>query len=287
MIDPSRKALRLTAIVLGGAFLLAAVSPAAAQNVTIGFGEGTGVTERAIQLIALVTIMSLAPSILIMVTSFTRIVVVLSLLRTAIGIQQSPPNAVVISLALFLTAFVMAPVFQSAYDKGIEPLINEEIELNQAFELVVTPFQNFMLTHVREKDLGLFLDLSHEDKVEKAEDVSLRVLGSRLHDFRVEASFRNRLSAVRTLYRHRPGGCFGADVDGYDDAATGHYFTALQIDLFCAGRWLASGCRLPGPKLRPWLRCADAVWDATGIRAYEARRLQLRLADIVLSSASK
>ncbi len=161
---------------LAGILLIAMTAPAGAQNVTIGFGEGAGVTERAIQLIALVTVLSLAPSILIMVTSFTRIVVVLSLLRTAIGVQQSPPNTVVISLALFLTAFVMAPVFQKAYEAGIQPLMNEEIEVNQAFERATGPFQGFMLSHVREKDLGLFLDMSGSKAPEKPEDVSLRVL---------------------------------------------------------------------------------------------------------------
>lgn len=150
--------------------------PALAQNVTIGFGEETGVTERAIQLIALVTILSLAPSILIMVTSFTRIVVVLSLLRTAIGIQQAPPNTVVISLALFLTAFVMSPVFEKAYQAGIKPLIEEQMELPQAFEKTVEPFRGFMLAHVREKDLDLFANLAGTEKVAKAEDVGLRVL---------------------------------------------------------------------------------------------------------------
>ncbi|MCG8561331.1 MAG: flagellar type III secretion system pore protein FliP [Hyphomicrobiales bacterium] len=150
--------------------------PALAQNVTIGFGEGSGVTERAIQLIALITVLSLAPSILVMVTSFTRIIVVLSLLRTAIGIQQSPPNSVMMSLALFLTAFVMAPVFQQSYDAAIKPLINDEIELNQAFEKASKPFHGFMLHHVREKDLGLFLDLAGGEQPKTQEDVSLRVL---------------------------------------------------------------------------------------------------------------
>ena len=161
---------------LAGSLLLAATDPALAQNVTIGFGEGTGVTERAIQMIALITILSLAPSILVMVTSFTRIVVVLSLLRTAIGVQQSPPNTVVVSLALFLTAFVMAPVFQKSYEAGIEPLMKEQIELNQAFEKAAGPFQRFMLAHVRDKDLELFMDLSGAETPEKPEDISLRVL---------------------------------------------------------------------------------------------------------------
>lgn len=159
-----------------GFVVLATLDPAAAQGVTIGLGEGGAVTERAIQIIALVTILSLAPSILVMVTSFTRIVVVLSLLRTAIGVQQSPPNTVVISLALFLTAFVMGPVFQKAYDTGIKPLIAEEIELNQAFDRASKPFQAFMLTHVREKDLGLFIDMAGEETPKNPEDISLRVL---------------------------------------------------------------------------------------------------------------
>lgn len=163
-------------IFVSAALLIVTTAPAAAQNVTIGFGEDTGVTERAIQIIALVTVLSLAPSILIMVTSFTRIVVVLSLLRTAIGVQASPPNTVVISLALFLTAFVMAPVFQKAYETGVQPLMNEEIELNQAFERASGPFQGFMLAHVREKDLELFLDLSGDEQPSKPEEVSLRVL---------------------------------------------------------------------------------------------------------------
>ncbi|MEA2935637.1 MAG: flagellar biosynthesis protein FliP, partial [Variibacter sp.] len=96
--------------------LLFAIAPAAAQDVSVSFGQGTGLTERVIQLIALVTVLSLAPSILVMVTSFTRIVVVLSLLRTALGTATAPPNAVIVSLALFLTVFVMGPAFQRAYD---------------------------------------------------------------------------------------------------------------------------------------------------------------------------
>jgi len=162
-------------ILLAG-LCLSMSQPVLAQELTIDFSEGTGLTQRAFQLIALVTILSLAPSILVMVTSFTRIVVVLSLLRTAIGIQQSPPNSVVISLALFLTAFIMAPVLEQSYREGIQPLIEEKIELTEAFPKVTKPFQTFMLKHVREKDLGLFIDLSKIEKPEKAEDVPLHVL---------------------------------------------------------------------------------------------------------------
>src|SRR5215467_10622299 len=133
--------------------------PAAAQDISINFGQGTGLTERVIQLIALLTVLSLAPSILVMMTSFTRIVVVLSLLRTALGTATAPPNAVIVSLALFLTAFVMGPAFQRAYDVGIRPLIANEIKAEEAFERSAAPFKEFMLKNVREKDLKLFNDL--------------------------------------------------------------------------------------------------------------------------------
>ena len=97
--------------------------------VNIDLGTGAGLTERVVQLIGLITVLSLAPSIVIMTTSFVRIVVVLSLLRTALGLQQSPPNAVLVSLALFLSAIVMAPTWTAAYDSGIRPLLDQQMEL--------------------------------------------------------------------------------------------------------------------------------------------------------------
>jgi len=162
---------------LAAALAFAAVAvPAAAQDISVTFGQGGGLTERVIQLIALVTVLSLAPSILVMMTSFTRIVVVLSLLRTALGTATAPPNSVIISLALFLTAFVMAPVFQGAYDQGIRPLMAGEIDGEQAFERSSVPFRGFMNKNVRDKDLQLFLDLSRQAPPARAEDMSLRIL---------------------------------------------------------------------------------------------------------------
>ena len=160
----------------GVALILALATPAAAQDISINFGQGNGLTERVIQLIALMTVLSLAPSILVMVTSFTRIVVVLSLLRTALGTATAPPNTVLVSLALFLTAFVMGPAFQRAYDVGVKPLMNNEITTDQAFERTAVPLREFMLKNVREKDLTLFVDMSHEARPAKPEDLSLRVL---------------------------------------------------------------------------------------------------------------
>ncbi len=153
--------------------------PAFAQSLTLDLGAGdenATVAGRAIQILALLTVLSLAPSILVMMTSFTRIVVVLSFLRTAIGIQQTPPNTVMISLALFLTFFIMAPTFQASYENGIRPLMNEEIDEVAAFERSVTPFKQFMLQHVREQDLVLFTELSKGGPYEDPMAVPLQVI---------------------------------------------------------------------------------------------------------------
>ena len=164
----------------GVAIALLLFTPAHAQDISISFGQGqgggSGLTERVIQLIALLTVLSLAPSILVMMTSFTRIVVVLSLLRTALGTATAPPNAVIMSLSLFLTAFVMGPAFQRAYDVGIKPMIANEITAEQAFERSSGPFKEFMLKNVRDKDLKLFNDLAKEPTPAAADQVSLRIL---------------------------------------------------------------------------------------------------------------
>ncbi|MCD7059997.1 flagellar type III secretion system pore protein FliP [Pelagibacterium xiamenense] len=164
----------LPALALG----LIVLIPAAgiAQDISIDFGDDTTLTERAVQLIALITLLSLAPSILVMVTSFTRIVVVLSLLRTAIGLQTAPPNSVMISLALFLTAFIMAPTLQQSYDQGIAPLIAGDVELTEAIELGAGPLHEFMRTHVRERDVMLFMDLTGTEPPETPEELELRIL---------------------------------------------------------------------------------------------------------------
>ena len=150
---PARLILAL-AIALGGLAVAGTLwtGPAAAQSLTLDLGEpGGSTTARLIQLVMLITILSLAPGLLVMVTSFTRIVVVLSLLRTALGTQQSPPNIVVISLALFLTGFIMTPTLKEAWTNGIEPLIQERIDEFEAFEAVAQPFRGFMLRTVRDK----------------------------------------------------------------------------------------------------------------------------------------
>ena len=236
MTGASDRRVRLVTVAVGVAgMLLAAMGTAAAQDISVNFGQGNGLTERVIQMIALLTVLSLAPSILVMMTSFTRIVVVLSLLRTALGTATAPPNAVIVSLALFLTAFVMGPALQRAYDTGIRPLVANEITAEQAFERGSQPLRAFMQKNVREKDLKLFADMAKEAGPAKPEDLSLRVLVPAFMIFRTQTRLRNRVSAVSTIPDHRPCCGLGAHVDGHDDAATRRGIAAAQADLLRAG----------------------------------------------------
>lgn len=158
--------------------LLSLPGAAAAQDLNIDIGgiEGGSATARMIQLILLLTVLSLAPSILIMMTSFTRIIVVLAFLRTAIGTQTTPPNQVLIALALFMTAFIMAPVMEKSYYDGILPLIEEEITEEQALQFAAEPFHQFMMSHVRDKDLELFVNMTPDLELTERSETPYRIL---------------------------------------------------------------------------------------------------------------
>lgn len=134
--------MRLWALALTVAVL--AAGPAAAQQVTLSLGDDATLAGRSIQLIALITVLSLVPGLAIMVTCFPFIVTVLSILRQAIGLQQSPPNMLIVSLALFLTYFVMEPTFASAWANGVQPLINGDTNVTAALQATIAPFRAFM-----------------------------------------------------------------------------------------------------------------------------------------------
>ena len=160
--------------------LLFAASPSCAQVPDLqqllpqGAGAASG---RIIQLVILLTILSLAPAILIMVTSFTRFVVALSFLRSGLGLQSTPANLVLISLSLFMTFYVMAPTFDRAWDSGVKPLIENAISEEEALKRAAAPFRDFMLQHVRDKDFKLFSDLAKDSFGSKErETIDLRIL---------------------------------------------------------------------------------------------------------------
>jgi flagellar biosynthesis protein FliP len=146
-----------------GVALLAVSYPAAAQNVDLNSlvpAGGATASGRIIELVAILTVLSVAPGLLIMVTSFTRFIVALSFLRSGLGLQSAPANLVLISLALFMTFFVMAPTFDRAWQNGLKPLMDNQISQQDALAAVSEPFREFMLSQVREKDMALFEGLS-------------------------------------------------------------------------------------------------------------------------------
>lgn len=163
----------LAAILLDGSLLLAAQGP----SVTIDLGQqGPKQTAVVLQILALLTVLSLAPALFIMVTSFTRMIIVLSFLRQALGTQQVPPNQVLISLALFLTLFVMAPVGNAVYQDAIQPLIAERIDYEEAWSRGIQPIRAFMLKQMRDKDLELFVDLAHLKKPDSVDQVPTHIV---------------------------------------------------------------------------------------------------------------
>jgi flagellar biosynthetic protein FliP len=168
--------------------LLASTVAAAAQLPDLGNlipqGQGSA-SGRVVQLIALLTVLSIAPSLLIMVTSFTRFIVALSFLRSGLGLQSTPANLVLISLALFMTFYVMAPTFDRAWTTGIQPLMKNEIGEEEAYGRITAPFREFMLTHVREKDLTNFEQLADETIRSKVDEKAGEKAAEKQIDLRI------------------------------------------------------------------------------------------------------
>lgn len=132
--------------------------------------------STSVKLFLLLTVLSIAPAILILMTSFTRIIIVLSFVRTSLATQQMPPNQVLVGLALFLTFFVMAPTLHEVNDQALTPLFNDEINLQEAYERAAVPFKEFMSKHTRQKDLQLFLNYSQAEQPETIEDIPLTAM---------------------------------------------------------------------------------------------------------------
>ncbi|MDF2637915.1 MAG: fliP [Novosphingobium lindaniclasticum] len=163
-----RKSYAVAAALCGATVLAFLPEAAMAQKAAGALGEGA-MSGRVIQLVLLMTVLSLAPGILMTITSFTRIIVALSLLRSGLGVQGVPPNPVVISLALFLSFFVMAPTFDAAWKDGMVPYNQGRINETQALERASKPFHTFMLKQVREDDVKLFVQLSGKVPASRAE----------------------------------------------------------------------------------------------------------------------
>lgn len=200
LTDSLRKAGRFLRLPgLAGLLLCAGAGMAAAQDggflgaisdaigdAAPGTDENASLSGRIVQFIALVTVLSIAPGLLVVMTSFTRFVIVLSMLRSALGLNQTPPNIVLTSLALFMTFFVMQPVFEDAYEGGVVPLLENTLVEEQAMERIAAPFRAFMFVNTRPRDYALFLDVSSDGT--ETEDTPLPTTPE-------EADFRQLLPA--------------------------------------------------------------------------------------------
>ncbi len=171
---------RYRAVLLGVLALLAFSAAAHAQvpglDALVPQGEGTA-TGRIVQLVLVITLLSVAPGLLIMVTCFTRFVIALSFLRVGLGLQTTPANLIMISLALFMTFFVMGPTLDQAWNNGLKPLVENRISEEEAYQRITDPFRAFMRAHVRDKDLALFADMAGRTGTQSNPDqIEMRVL---------------------------------------------------------------------------------------------------------------
>lgn len=161
-------------------------------NINIGVGAANSPSEvsHSIQILVILTILSLAPSLMIMMTSFTRIVIVLSFVRNALGTQQAPPTQLLVGLALFLTFFVMSPTFQKVNDNAIQPYTQGKLTQEQAFKAAMDPMRDFMFRQTRQKDLALFVQLAKLPRPKSREDIPTHVLISSFVISEIKTAFQ-------------------------------------------------------------------------------------------------
>ena len=170
--SPALKALLpLASILLLSAATVHGQSPIPGVNITIGQADSPQQVATSLQILFILTVLTLAPAILIMTTSFTRIVIVLAFLRQALGTQQSPPNQVLVGLALFLTFFIMEPVWSDVYNNAFQPYMDNRMSQSEALERATAPLKEFMQQFTREKDLALFVDIAKIPRPDTIDDV--------------------------------------------------------------------------------------------------------------------
>ncbi len=176
-----RKTIRWAMALIAGVLILygyahAASIPSPSISINLGATNNPVQVANSIKILILLTVLALAPSILIMMTSFTRIIIVLAILRQALGTQQMPPNQILIGIALFLTFFIMAPVFTKIYNNAYKPLVNNKITLQEAYNRAQKPLKKFMLSQTRESDLALFLRVGGYKNPKNPESLSLGIV---------------------------------------------------------------------------------------------------------------
>ena len=239
---------RLVSVLFLGALLVLLAGCTGAESVdgprlTVGVGgtEGPQNVSSALQILVLLSVLSLAPAVLVMMTSFTRIVIVLALLRQALGLAQTPPNQIIIGLALFLSLFVMAPVLQDINEHAFQPYSDGTIQQDEAVNRGLEPLRRFMLRQTREKDIALFLEMGKIERPRTPADVPTHALVPAFVTQRVENGLSDGIPGLHPVPGDRHGGGRRPDVDGHDDAAADDDLAAVQATAVRAGGRLVSG----------------------------------------------
>lgn len=186
-------------------------------------GKGTQYS-LSLQILALMTTITLLPSVLLMMTSFIRIIIVLSILRQALGTGQTPPNTVLVGLSIFMTLFIMSPVFSEVYQNAVIPYLNQGLGFDKALAVAEGPIRGFMVRQTREDDIALFMQMANNSEVAGSEAVPFTTL--------VPAFITSELKSAFTIGFNRSE-C--ANVDGHDDALANDDFYAIQTNAFCVG----------------------------------------------------
>ena len=223
----------------------AALAQQAGPGLPLVVAQGAGGTSYSvpIQTLLFFTALSFLPAVLLLMTGFTRIVIVLSLLRQALGTQAAPPNQVIIGLSLFLTFFVMGPTFDKVYDEAYKPFNENRINAEEAFKRGEVPLRAFMLKQTRQADVMLFARLAKLPQDTQAETVPLKVLVPAFVTSELKSGVPDRLHDLHPVSHHRHGRCQRADVARHDDVVAGARRPALQADAVRVGGWVESAAR--------------------------------------------
>ncbi len=247
-------------ILLALALMLAAplafaADPLSIPAITLGTNaEGAQEYSVSLQILLIMTALSFIPAFVMLMTSFTRIIIVFSILRQALGLQQTPSNQILTGMALFLTMFIMAPVFDRVNQDALQPYLAEKLSAQDAVAKAQVPIKDFMLAQTRSSDLDLFMRLSKRTDIASPDQAPLTILVPAVRDVRVEDCVPDRFHDFHPVPDHRPGGRQYPHGHGHDDAVAADHFPAVQDHVVCAGGWLGVDHRHPGGQFR---RCLD------------------------------
>ena len=244
-----QKILRGLAATLVVCLLLIQADPAVAQDLTLSLSEDGSLTARSVQLLILLTVLSLVPALAIMFTCFPFMVTVLAILRQGIGLQQSPPNMLIVSLALFLTYFVMEPVFLTAWQNGINPLLEGDLSAEEAASETMAPFRVFMMSRVQSDTMSVLAALRPETAGVSVEAAPLSLLVPSFLLSEIERAFQIGFLIFLPFLDHRSGRRRNSHVHGHDDGAASDRFPALQAGVFRCRGWVEFDQRCLGPQL--------------------------------------